>query len=38
MPENGVIPSDGLEKDSMEFNSGIRTTTILPEEKAHLMV
>jgi len=37
-PESGVIFSDGVEKDFLEFNSGVRATVTLAEKKGHLVV
>lgn len=38
MPENGVIFSDGIENDYLQFNSGIEATITLAEKKGHLVV
>jgi NAD kinase len=38
MPESGVIFSDGIESDFLQFNSGIEATIILAEKKGHLVV
>jgi hypothetical protein len=38
MPENGVIFSDGIESDFLEFNSGTQATISLAEKKGHLVV
>ncbi len=38
MPEAGVIFSDGIEKDFLEFNSGSHATITLAEDKGHLVV
>lgn len=38
MPENGVIFSDGIEKDFMEFNSGVQAIITVAEKKGHLVV
>ena len=38
MPENGVIFSDGVEGDFLEFNSGIEATVTVAEKKGHLVV
>ncbi|MNN27263.1 hypothetical protein D3C81_1407920 [compost metagenome] len=38
MPEDGVIFSDGVEGDYLEFNSGIEATIGLAEQKGHLVV
>jgi len=37
-PENGVIFSDGIEADYLDFNSGAIATIGLAERKAHLVV
>ena len=37
-PEAGVIFSDGIEKDFLEFNAGARATITLAEKKGHLVV
>jgi hypothetical protein len=37
-PEAGVIFSDGVEKDFLEFNSGARATITLAEKKGRLAV
>jgi hypothetical protein len=37
-PESGVIFSDGVEKDFLEFNSGARATVTLAEKKGHLVI
>ena len=37
MPENGVIFSDGIEADSLEFNSGA-TATIIPAKRKGMMI
>jgi NAD kinase len=37
-PEAGVIFSDGIEKDFLEFNSGARATITPAEKKGHLVV
>ena len=37
-PENGVIFSDGVEQDYLQFNSGAVATIGLAERKAHLIV
>ncbi|EKD28747.1 MAG: hypothetical protein ACD_79C00224G0005 [uncultured bacterium] len=38
MPENGVIFSDGIEKDFINFNSGMETTIITSENKGKLVI
>lgn len=38
MPENGVIFSDGIEKDFLEFNSGTQATIGIAERKGALVV
>ncbi len=38
MAENGVIFSDGIEKDFMEFNSGTKATIGLAEQKGRLVI
>jgi NAD kinase len=38
MPENGVIFSDGIEVDFIEFNSGTVATIGIAEKKGHLVV
>jgi NAD kinase len=38
MPEHGVIFSDGIEADYLEFNSGIRAVISVAEKKGHLVV
>lgn len=38
MPENGVIFSDGVEHDYLQFNSGIEATITVAEKKGHLVV
>jgi NAD kinase len=37
MPENGVIFSDGMESDFLQFNSGTEATIRLAEKKGHLV-
>ena len=37
MPENGVIFSDGIESDFLQFNSGTEATIHLAEKKGHLV-
>lgn len=36
MPENGVIFSDGLENDFLQFNSGIEAVISIADKKGHL--
>lgn len=38
MPENGVIFSDGIESDFIQFNSGIEATISIAEKKGKLVV
>lgn len=38
MPENGVIFSDGVESDFLEFNSGVEATITLAEKRGRLVV
>jgi len=38
MPEHGVIFSDGIEADYLEFNSGIQAVISVAEKKGHLVV
>jgi len=38
MPENGVIFSDGIEADYLEFNSGAQATITTAEKKGHLVI
>jgi hypothetical protein len=38
MPENGVIFSDGIESDFLEFNSGTEATVSVADKQAHLVV
>ena len=38
MPDNGVVFSDGIEADFIEFNSGILATIGIAEKKGHLVV
>ncbi len=38
MPENGVIFSDGIESDFLQFNSGIEATITLAEKRGRLVV
>ncbi len=37
MPEHGVIFSDGIESDFLQFNSGTRATIRVAEKKGHLV-
>ena len=37
MPENGVIFSDGIESDYLEFNSGTEATITIANRKGHLV-
>ncbi len=37
MPENGVIFSDGIESDFLEFNSGTEATIAISRRKGHLV-
>ena len=37
MPQNGVIFSDGIEEDFLEFNSGAIATISIAEKKLHLV-
>lgn len=37
MPENGVIFSDGIESDFLEFNSGTEATITIARRKGHLV-
>jgi hypothetical protein len=37
MPENGVIFSDGIETDFLQFNSGTEATIHLAAKKGHLV-
>lgn len=37
MPENGVIFSDGIEADFLQFNSGTEATITIAERKGHLV-
>ncbi len=37
MPENGVIFSDGIETDFLQFNSGTEATITMAERKGHLV-
>ncbi len=38
MPEAGVIFSDGIESDFVDFNSGAKATITVAEKKGHLVV
>ena len=38
MPESGVIFSDGIESDYLQFNSGVEATISVAEKKGHLVV
>lgn len=38
MPENGVIFSDGIESDYLQFNSGIEAAITVAEKKGHLVI
>lgn len=38
MPENGVIFSDGIESDYLEFRSGVEAVISVAEKKGHLVV
>ncbi len=38
MPSNGIIFSDGIEKDFLKFNSGAIATIGLSDEKTHLVM
>ncbi|MFH1023350.1 MAG: sugar kinase [Planctomycetota bacterium] len=38
MPENGVIFSDGIENDFLEFNSGMKATIGIADKSGHLVV
>lgn len=37
MPENGVIFSDGIESDFLQFNAGTRATITVAEKQGHLV-
>lgn len=37
MPENGVIFSDGIESDYLQFNSGTQATISVADKKGHLV-
>jgi len=38
MPEHGVIFSDGIEADYLDFNSGMQAMISIAEKKGHLVV
>ncbi len=38
MPSNGVIFSDGLENDYLEFNSGMEANVTIADKRGHLVV
>jgi hypothetical protein len=38
MPENGVIFSDGIEQDFVEFQAGTMATITLADKQGHLVV
>jgi hypothetical protein len=38
MPENGVIFSDGIESDFLEFNSGTEVVIAVAERQGRLIV
>lgn len=38
MPENGVIFSDGIESDYLQFNSGVETMISIAEKKGKLVI
>jgi hypothetical protein len=38
MPENGVIFSDGIEADFLDFNAGTQATITLADKRGHLVV
>ncbi len=38
MPESGVVFSDGMESDFLEFNSGMQVEISLAEKKGHLVI
>jgi hypothetical protein len=38
MPENGVIFSDGIEQDFLNFNSGVMATIAVADKQGHLIV
>ncbi|MCE3227038.1 MAG: sugar kinase [Bacteroidetes bacterium] len=37
MPENGIVFSDGIEADAVQFNSGTKVTISIAKEKANLV-
>lgn len=37
MPENGIVFSDGIEADAIQFNSGMKVTVSIAKEKAILV-
>lgn len=38
MPENGVIFSDGIESDFLQFNSGLEASITVAEKRGHLVI
>lgn len=38
MPDNGIVFSDGIEADAVQFNSGMKVTVSIAKEKAILVV
>jgi len=38
MAENGVIFSDGIENDFLEFNSGTQATISLADKRGYLVI
>lgn len=38
MPDNGIVFSDGIEADAIQFNSGMKVTVSIAKEKAILVV
>ena len=38
MPENGVIFSDGIESDFLQFNSGVQATIGIADKRGHVVV
>ena len=38
MPENGIIFSEGIEADGIDFNSGSIATVRVAQQTAHLVV
>lgn len=38
MPDNGIVFSDGIEADSIKFNSGTSVKFMVAEEKANLVL